>query len=180
VTTGKKLRFAPVPWAHHPPDVKSALRVMRLRPMRHMCWRNSQRLFLYSDPALTYVEGWVTLTGVSISIDHGWLLYPGKVLDLTLRRGAASRYEARATPTQEEVIAHMLRTGTWSAVGTWSVDRDPPEVWESLFAGLNCWVRARSAITPLVGRRVRRGISAAVGSGRFEWNGTHHVTLSRV
>lgn len=105
--------------------------------MRHMCWRNPQRLFLYSGLALTYVEGWVMLASIPIPVQHGWLLYQGAVLDLTLRAGAASRYEARATPTQEEVIAHMLRAGTWSAVGTWSVDGDPPEVWRSLLADLN-------------------------------------------
>src|SRR5262245_27464786 len=52
-----------VPWRHHPPEVRAAIRRAGFRPMARQCYANSQRLLLYGELDVEYWEVVVLLRG---------------------------------------------------------------------------------------------------------------------
>lgn len=81
-----KRGWCPVPWAHHPPHIKAAIRQARMVPKLKGCFENSQRLVLrdYAG-AFTYVEGWVCSRALPIPIQHAWIMdADGQYHDLTM------------------------------------------------------------------------------------------------
>jgi len=84
--------WCPVPWAHHPKPIRDALRAMGWRPKMKGCWQNAQR-FACEAPRhgieVEYREGYCQ--GI-IPFDHGWLMYEGEVLDLTLTPADVREY----------------------------------------------------------------------------------------
>ena len=79
--------WAPVPWAHHPPHIKEAIREARMVPKMKSCFENSQRIILKTRRPFTYAEGWVATAHTPFPIQHGWLIddSTGERVDLTLK-----------------------------------------------------------------------------------------------
>jgi hypothetical protein len=82
--------WAPIPYAHHPPHIRQAIRAARMRPKMKGCFENCIRLMLQQhEVPLTYCEGWVTTANVPFPIDHAWLKdADGKMVDVTLNPAA--------------------------------------------------------------------------------------------
>jgi hypothetical protein len=75
----------PVKWAHHPPEVKAAIRRASFVPRIKQCFANCQRLVLYGGlEGAVYHEGVVRRPG-GAAINHGWIIWRGRLVDLTLR-----------------------------------------------------------------------------------------------
>ena len=105
----------PARWAHHPREIKDALRALGLRPMLKQCFRNAQRFLLHAPAVgvdVEYREGWALLMG--IPIQHAWLSYRGKVLDLTSDRGL--RYWRGYRIETREVLVTLHRTRFYGVV----------------------------------------------------------------
>jgi hypothetical protein len=107
----------PVPWRHHPPEIRALIRALGFRPQLKGCYMNSQRLFvgnlhLATGLDLEYREGWVQTI---IPIQHSWLLYKGEILDLTLDSHGVQYLESVGIPLAR-VLAHMVRTGNYGPV----------------------------------------------------------------
>jgi hypothetical protein len=60
-----------------------------------------------------YREGWVESI---IPIEHAWLIYEGKVLDLTLGEDREVTYRESTAYGVEEIIGNCVRTGAWCPV----------------------------------------------------------------
>lgn len=74
-----------VKWAHHPFEIKAALRLHRIRPSARTCHGNCQRLILAAEELegrLRYHEG-IARSG-KLVFEHAWLTLDGHVVDLTL------------------------------------------------------------------------------------------------
>ncbi len=106
--------FYPVRWAHHPPEIKDAIRLIGFRPLMKQCYRNSQLFAIRNADLglgldLEYREGW----GLSlIPIEHAWLVYKGEVLDLTIDDGRIE-YAQSYSYTPEQIRANMVRSLSW-------------------------------------------------------------------
>ena len=103
--------FAVVPWAHHPPEVKAAIRASGRRPMVKQCYANCQAFLLGLPAAMRgrfqYREGrcrWREAT-----FTHAWLLFDGAVLDLTLPSEEITYLESRTADCEEIAHAGMQR-----------------------------------------------------------------------
>jgi hypothetical protein len=107
----------PIPWRHHPAEVRDLIRVMRFRPQMKCCYMNSQRFLLgnqnlHAGLDLEYREGWIMKL---IPIQHAWLLYNGEVLDLTLD-SRETHYLKSIGSTIDQVLSHMIETGVYGEV----------------------------------------------------------------
>lgn len=110
--------FYPVRWAHHPPEIKAAIRAAHFRPLLKQCYRNCQLLMVYNDLLglcldLTYHEGWVLSV---IPIEHAWLEYQGEVLELTLDDRKRVEYLQSTAYTLRDIRRNFSLTKTFSAV----------------------------------------------------------------
>ena len=120
IETYRKKGWHPVPYAHHPPAIKEALRDLHMRPMMKECWRNSQQFFFDAIrtlelPGLEYYEGYAT--GV-IPVEHAWLKYEGNVLDLTLKDDGKRQiiYGKSHVYSWEEVREGIFRNRCWAPI----------------------------------------------------------------
>lgn len=94
-------------WAHHPPEVRAAIRSLGWRPQVKQCFANCQRFALARLLEVEYREGWVHTV---IPIQHAWLVYRGEILDLTLDPGRDVEYlESYAVPLEEVALAAVRR-----------------------------------------------------------------------
>lgn len=118
-----KRGWCPVPWAHHPEPIKRAIRAMGWRPQMKQCFANSQRFALYADRhgiEVEYREGYAS--GL-IPFEHAWLMFEGRVLDLTIEPDGAVEYlKSYAVPTAT-ILQHVVRTETFSPI-------DPRRLWQ--------------------------------------------------
>lgn len=75
------------------------------------CWRNALLAMLFAPGPVEYVEGWLTLGSMSISVEHGWLETPTEILDVTLWEAgyAGVCYHAALRWTPETVQKLMRR-----------------------------------------------------------------------
>lgn len=112
--------WAPALWAHHPKEIKDALRLFGWRPQVQQCFKNSQRFILDCrqlipelEDRLEYREGWVT---VGIPMEHSWLAFDGVELDLTLDPDIKVTYLTHNTYTPLEILLNQVRTRQWSYV----------------------------------------------------------------
>ena len=112
--------WAPAKWAHHPKEIKDAIRAMRWRPGIKMCWANSQ-IFLIAARArgieTEYREGWCLCP---VPVDHAWLIYKGKTLDLTLGPeefgDGLIQYGPSYAVSIKEVAAKVITRGVHSPI----------------------------------------------------------------
>lgn len=94
-------------WAHHPPEVRAAIRAMGWRPQVKQCFANCQRFALARLLEVEYREGWIHAV---IPMQHSWLVYQGRTLDLTLDPGRDVEYlESYAVPLDEVALAAVRR-----------------------------------------------------------------------
>lgn len=145
----------PARWAHHPQPIKAAIRRLGWRPQVKHCWQNSQRLLLDNDAmglglGLGYREGWVTVTfdWGPFTTEHGWLVYRGAVLDLTLPPEDDTQYYPVAIYDAQQVRQAAVSRGWWGRVSPGRV----------LAAGHPQWAQRRRATgprhnTPIAGLR---------------------------
>lgn len=110
----KRQGWYPVPWAHHPPVIKEAIRAARFRPQIKQCFANCQRLIISWHPVtdeLVYREGWIISV---IPMLHAWLEYRGQRIDLTLDRadGEVTYLESLAYD-KAAVAVSVLRNGVF-------------------------------------------------------------------
>lgn len=117
-------------WAHHPPEVKAAIREFGWRPQIKNCFMNSQQFFLdcwRRKPELferlEYHEGYVVTI---LPLEHAWLKLDGEVLDLTLDPGIGREYLRSHTYGSEEVLKHVVKTGTWGPVSGYELGKLSP------------------------------------------------------
>lgn len=111
---GKRYRpYRPVSWAHHPPEIKAALRSYRIRPVSKSCHMNSQRFCLCAHELkdrLTYREGLARCPLLdSFWFAHAWLTFDGEVLDFTLEPQLTLYGESWDVPRAELVEVHGRR-----------------------------------------------------------------------
>lgn len=117
IDTYHRLGWCPVPWAHHPPRVRAAIRAAAMRPQIKQCFANSQRLLLRQDVTpFVYVEGVVT-TGL-IPFEHAWLRLDGDDVDVTLTGTGTGRVVVLAAyeVPKSEVISRVVKRGTFGPV----------------------------------------------------------------
>ena len=116
----------PLPTAHHPKEIREALRVASIRPMMKECFRNSQRFIIGAGlgDRLIYVEG----TTGDFGNHHAWLLFDGKILDLTLDEETHD-YHPELTATVKEVARHFLSQNGYCPMGMIvHSELDPPVI----------------------------------------------------
>jgi len=123
--------WAPVPYAHHPPHIRRAIREARMRPKMKSCFENCIRLICQQQIVpLTYCEGWVSTAHVPFPIEHAWLKDEhGEVVDVTLgaERGAVILAHREYTPAEvrqgilkTQVYGHIDKEWFWQAhAGVW-------------------------------------------------------------
>lgn len=112
--------WAPADWAHHPTEIKAEIRRLGWRPKIKECFMNSQRFLLGVSPemGLVYCEGYaeMMISQARYPLEHGWLLYRGAVLDLTLGPDRAIEYGRHAVYTAEEVLDNVLLTDSYRVI----------------------------------------------------------------
>jgi hypothetical protein len=107
--------FYPVRWAHHPREIKDAIRRIGFRPLMKQCYRNSQLLAISNEVLglgldLEYREGW----GLSLTpIEHAWLFYKGEILDLTIDDNDI-QYGRSYSYTPEQIRTNIIRNLSYS------------------------------------------------------------------
>lgn len=103
----------PVPYRHHPKPIKEALREIGMRPQMKQCFANCQRFITQVDwLELEYHEGYATSL---IAFPHGWLVWEGQRIDLTLDIDDCVYHESIAY-TQEEVLINVVQTGLYTVI----------------------------------------------------------------
>jgi hypothetical protein len=105
--------WAPALWAHHPPEVRAAIRAAGWRPQVKQCFMNCQRLATSGLLDVEYREGWVQ---AMVPMQHAWLLFRGEILDLTLDPGREVEYLGSHSASPEEIRIRLLRTGYYGPV----------------------------------------------------------------
>jgi len=108
-----KRGWAEALWAHHPPEVKAAIREMRWRPQVKQCFANCQRLALSRKLEVEYREGWIQTI---IPIQHAWLVFQGKVLEMTLDPGREVEYLDSYPVSMEELALSIIRRRSYGPV----------------------------------------------------------------
>ncbi len=140
--------WAPALWAHHPPEVKRAIWWMGWRPQVKQCFSNCQRFVLGVqrlapmgiDLEVEYREGWVHTV---IPMEHAWLIYEGRVLDLTLDPNRDVEYLCSNIVSQEEILLRVVRTGEYGPVYPRALGESSPmfegarRLQEMMVAGIN-------------------------------------------
>ena len=78
--------WCPAKWAHHPPEIRSAIRRAGFVPQLQQCFRNCQRVVMFGglDDA-TYHEG----IAIPALCEHAWITWRGLLTDLTWPEPAA-------------------------------------------------------------------------------------------
>lgn len=110
-------------WAHHPPEVKAAIRSMGWRPQVKQCFANCQRFALARLLDVEYREGWVQTV---IPLQHAWLVYRGEVLDLTLDPGRSAEYLRSYAVPLDEVALSAVRNRAYGPVRPKDLDGMSP------------------------------------------------------
>lgn len=105
--------WAPALWAHHPPEVKAAIRSMGWRPQVKQCFMNCQRFALSGLLDVEYREGWIQTI---VPMEHAWLSYRGEVLELTLDPGREVEYLDSCSATADEIRVQLIRSRTYGPV----------------------------------------------------------------
>ena len=110
----------PVPWRHHPPEIRDLIRALRFRPQLKQCYSNCQKLILGNIKlkfglALEYREGWIQVR--QVPVPHAWLLFRGEVLDPTIPPSSNPvQYLESVVVTPAEIMASVVTTGMFQAV----------------------------------------------------------------
>lgn len=116
-----KYGWCPLPWKHHPPHIKAAIKAARMVPKMKGCFENSQRLIL-ADPSLTYVEGWIQSPALPIPIEHAWVMdAEGRHHDVTLQTSKDAPQPRRLlqwTAPTEEVRRVLIERRTFGPIRT--------------------------------------------------------------
>jgi hypothetical protein len=112
--------FWPVRWAHHPIPIKDVIRTAGFRPLMKQCFRNCQLFALHNARLnlgldVEYHEGWATSI---IPFEHAWLVWRGKVVDLTLDDAdeVGIVYGESTVFTPDDIRRNMRLTHTYSPV----------------------------------------------------------------
>jgi len=115
--------WCPVPWSHLPPEIKAEIRRIGFVPKMKSCYENCARFVLYTElPGIEYHEGYASGASLlGIPIEHAWLTWNGKVVDLTLPPGG--EYHESHTYTKDEIRKTLCRTMVWGPV-------NEPKLWE--------------------------------------------------
>ena len=110
----------PVPWRHHPPEIRRLIRASRFRPQLKQCYANCQQLIISNQQSgfgldLHYREGWIETV---IPMQHAWLVYNGEILELTLTPNFNHevQYLNSLECSIDEILVHMLKTGHYGTV----------------------------------------------------------------
>ena len=132
----QRLGWCPVPYAHHPKEIRDALRRIGMRPQMKQCFRNCQRFMVYVDwLEVEYHEGWIMSI---IPIKHAWLKWDGQIIDLTLNKNEKDlEYLNSTTYTVTEIRKSVFRTGVWGPVDEYKLSEIGP------YADLYKQMRAR-------------------------------------
>lgn len=111
--------WCPLPWKHHPPHIKAAIKAARMVPKMKGCFENSQRLVL-SNPSLAYVEGWIQAPSFPIPIEHAWVEdEEGRPYDVTLQTSKDTPQPRRLlqwTAPTEEVRRVLVERRTFGPI----------------------------------------------------------------
>ena len=86
---------------------------MGWRPQVKQCFMNCQRFILEGLLEVEYREGWVQTL---IPMEHAWLIYKGKVLDLTLNSSRDVVYLNSHVAHVLDIQLQMVRTGRFGPV----------------------------------------------------------------
>ena len=110
--------WAPVPYAHHPPHIRLAIREARMRPKMKCCFENCIRLICQQQVVpLTYCEGWVSTAHVPFPIEHAWLKDEhGTVVDVTISESRKAVILAHREYTPAEVRVGILKTQVYGPI----------------------------------------------------------------
>jgi hypothetical protein len=108
--------WAPALWAHHPSEVKDAIRRMRWRPQVKQCFANCQRFLLAREEHglnVEYREGYVQNI---IPVPHAWLIYQGEILELTLDPDRNVKYLQSYAVSTGDVLDSIFKFGVYRPV----------------------------------------------------------------
>jgi len=113
-----RMGWCPIPYAHHPEEIKHAIREMHMRPKMKECYMNCQKLYVFDntipDEDIEYHEGWVETI---IPLQHAWLKWKGQIVDLTLNSNEKDiKYLKSNAYTRQEVRAAVVKHGVWCPV----------------------------------------------------------------
>src|SRR5262252_8440527 len=105
-------------YKHLPLELRKHLRSFGIRPQKQSCFQNCQRIVLAArgtplEGRLEYREGWFQSV---IPIKHAWLMFDGCIQDPTLGDTTPEQYLESISYTHEQIVAHLVRDQTWSAV----------------------------------------------------------------
>lgn len=107
----------PVRFAHHPLQIKDAIKRIGMRPQMKQCYRNCQRFKIYATwLEVEYHEGWVMSITPIPPIPHAWLVWGDRIIDLTLEPDINIQYLNSNIYTAEQIRANMEKTYLWCAI----------------------------------------------------------------
>jgi hypothetical protein len=106
-----KRGWCPVPWAHHPKEIRDELRRMRFRPKMKSCFENCQRFVMHTMLDVRYTEGYAVSM---IPVEHAWLTWNGRIIDLTLQD--VHSYLSGTQYTWGQVAKSISKTGVFGPV----------------------------------------------------------------
>lgn len=113
ISIWRRQGWYPVKFAHHPLQIKEEIRKIGMRPQMKQCYGNCQRFTLYTDLDVEYHEGWMMSI---IPISHAWLVWRGRIIDLTLEPDDDRQYLKSSTYTVEQIRTNVIKTGCWCPV----------------------------------------------------------------
>lgn len=126
-----KKRELVVRWAHHPQEIKNAMKHFGFHPKQKQCFANCQRFFNMCHNSghplakeIEYREGWIL--SVSFHFEHAWLIYKGEVLDLTVQ-GDDIIYLKSTSYTLEQIRDNMINTGLYTPVSKRALQENSPK-----------------------------------------------------
>lgn len=103
--------WCPVPWAHHPPEIRNEIRRIGFRPKMKSCFENCQRFVIDTTLDVQYHEGYVISM---IPMEHAWLTWNGKIVDLTIPD--VQEYLKSNVYTWEQITRSIVRTGVFGPI----------------------------------------------------------------
>lgn len=134
--TWSRKGWYPVKWAHHPKEIRDALREIGLRPQIKECYANCQRFMVgihrpsFSDLSLStriqYREGFAFSL---IPFDHAWLTLDGDVVDLTADPERKYVYLLSHRFGPMEIINNMIKKKRWCSIDPHWIAKNQERAW---------------------------------------------------
>ena len=123
--------WVPIPWGHHPDEIKLLIQRGGFRPKMKGCYENAAKLCISArgtplEDRVRYVEGTITSERCPIPIRHAWVTLDGEIIELTITGDC--KHEPVGTLTVIELCRKLVESGLYTS--HFMQMEDPPEHWQ--------------------------------------------------